>query len=327
MIENQSLYYYYNEYINGNKSVLNKLFVIRKNKTKEDGSLRFTVTDLNKMVSAAYSAYQQQGIISNGRYRKTIEGIFKGTIEDMTDIFIEELINIFSDHENTIKSEKDLYSKLKYNIVIKINNILEKDNSQYEQPVEYEKGHFQNKSNINPSDHDRFSEYSYKKYAQGSGHRSYSCFYRYLLKIMHSYDIIQMLPANNVVAKNIIKLILSEESTGKYSIDKNTVCIDSSKNITDLYKSVYGDSITIEQVSEAYGIIYDLFMHCFYGYVPDRRNKYIKKSKTEVKREPLKSETLSTFSVQEKVISDKKPVLKSEYIKIMDQKLGRCIAS
>ena len=272
MTENQSLYYYYNEYINGNNSVLNKLFVVRKNKTKEDGSIRFTITDLNKMVSAAYSAYQQQGIISNGRYRKTIEGVFKGTIEDMTDIFIEELINIFSDHENIIKCEKE-------------------------------------------------------KYAQGSGHRSYSCFYRYLLKILHSYDITQMLPANNVVAKNIIKLILSEESTGKYSIDKNTVCIDSSKNITDLYKSVYGDSITIEQVSEAYGIIYDLLMHCFYGYVPERRNKYIKKSKTEVKREPLKSETLSTFSVQEKVISDKKPVLKSEYIKIMEQKLGRCIAS
>lgn len=280
MTANRSLYDYYKEYISGNKSALDEMFISERTKAKdnEEGKIRFAVPDLNKMVSSAYSAYQQQGISPNGRYKKYKEGVFKGTRDDMTCVFVEKIIEIFSDSENVIESNEKLYSHLKCNIIQKVNDILENDNSQLEQSVEFEKGHFQKKTNINPNDYDRLSEYSYKKYMQGHTHKSYGSFYRELLGIIRHYDITQMLPANNVVAKNIIALILSDESTAKYDTDKDSVCIDSLQKIADLYKSVYGDDITIEQVSEAYKRIYDMLMRCHYGFVPEKRSSFIKRT-------------------------------------------------
>lgn len=259
----KSLFEIYTDYRNGNEKAFDELFQtkcvdIKNNRTY---SFCFSIDDLNSMVKTAYITYKSSCVLPYEKYKKYNENFFDGDEADIMSLFYKTLLEIFRDSES-IPNEQALYRKLKYRICREMNKELENSQTAHKVPIEYKDRDGKIKNRLD----------SYIEVNQNAPSRHKDMFKK-MIDIQRKFDISEMLPDNNVVARNIIQLIRSP-LVEKRAEDYNIKIIER-KEMAELYRNVYRCDIHDEQISKAYDTIYKLLWSCYCGNAPVSREEYI----------------------------------------------------
>lgn len=329
MTTDKTLYDVYIDYRNGNKKVLDDMFVI-SNQIDDDNKkykcLRCVIPDINRMINCAYDDFQCEYINTRsyaGRYVKYVYGIYKGSKDDMTDVFVEVIRNIFDDVNICLTDNKTLYQKIKADVTRTLNDILKQEGSAFEIPVEYKSADGKVMNCLEDADLIEYINVSY-------GHTELMMYY---LSIMKEYNISDMLSEGNEITRNVIKLF---ENPATFFCDErdDKLKVIPNADFVNLYNSTYSSEIAPERVPEAYNTIYELLMKCRYGYVPIDRKTFKKRNRNECKSKDntYDSKTIVRKATPEetkkylKQLQDKKSA-KNDYLKLMERKFEREISA